>query len=407
MLGLRRYAAVWRVPGGPVLLVFGLLARLGIAMTPLGMLLLIQQATGRYATAALAGAVYSLAFAAVSPAVGRFADRIGPAPILLASVAAHPVGLAALILVTRAPDPSLAWIVGTSALGGATYPPLVAALRGVWSGLTEPDGDHAHLRDAALAAETALYQCVFVVGPLLVAILAAIASPAAVIAVSAAVTVLGTVVLARGRAMRVRPRPLVARADGPGPLRTGGFPAMLFCAAGLGVCFGATSVTVPAYATAHGGESGALAALLVAVLGAGSVLGGVLYGAREARAPLSRQFPWLLAAIAASYTAYAFMPEPAALAVALLLGGALVAPVLTVENSLVGRMVPPRVRTEAYTWVVMVEVTAAAGGIQAAGLIVDRPGGVPWSFVFAGSAVAVAAVVAARPTGSIARAAAL
>jgi hypothetical protein len=39
-----------------------------------------------------------------------------------------------------------------------------------------------------------------------------------------------------------------------------------------------------------------------------------------------------------------------------------------------------------------------------AGVIVDQPGGLPWSFVFAGGVLVIAALVAAVPRGSIARA---
>ncbi len=406
MVAVRAYSALWRIPGAPVLLVFGLIARLGISMTPLGLLLCVQQATGRYAPAALAGAVYTLGFAAGSPIAGRIADRVGPSPVLLATAAAHPIGLAALILVTRGANPDLAAIVSAAAVSGATYPPLVAILRGAWSALTEPGGDRAQLRGPALAAETSLYQCVFIVGPLLVAGLVTIASPALVIAAAAAVTALGTARLALGTAMRnVRPHPRTARVKGLGPLRTQGFPAVLVCAAGLGVAFGAVTVTLPAYATTHGSRSGALAGVLFAVLSTGSVLGGIWFGAHPRPVPLPRQFAGLLAALAVGYAILAIMPHPVALAVALFLGGALVAPALTVESSLVGRIVAAGMRTEAYTWAVTVEVAATALGIQTSGLIVDRPGGVPWAFLPASAAVAVAAVVAGLPAGPIARAA--
>jgi hypothetical protein len=163
----RRYVAVWRVPGAPVLLVFGLVARLSIAMTPLGLLLLVQQATGRYAAAALAGAVYTLGFAACPPVAGRVADRVGPSPVLLATALVH-----------RSVWPRSSWPRTRPHRGRGRHrgrvqrrglPPLVAALRGAWSRLTEPEGEYGPLRETALAAETALYQCVFIVGPLLVA----------------------------------------------------------------------------------------------------------------------------------------------------------------------------------------------------------------------------------------------
>jgi hypothetical protein len=68
VVALRRYLAVWRIPGAPVLLVVGILARLGIGMTPLAMLFLVREAAGgRYAPAALAGAMYALCGAAMNP----------------------------------------------------------------------------------------------------------------------------------------------------------------------------------------------------------------------------------------------------------------------------------------------------------------------------------------------------
>jgi hypothetical protein len=86
------------------------------------------------------------------------------------------------------------------------------------------------------------------------------------------------------------------------------------------------------------------------------------------------------------------------------MGGATIAPALTVENSLVGRIVPSGMMNEAYTWVVTVSVAASSAGSSLTGVIVDRPGGVPWAFVMAGASVAVGAVVAWRSGGPLTRA---
>src|SRR5690349_25152655 len=116
MTALRQYLGVWRMPGGPVLLIVGILARLGIGMTPLALLLLVQQATGRYAAAGLAGGVYALAGAAVSPVAGRLADRIGPSPILIATGVLHPLALLGLVLTSRGGEENLAWIFTLTAV---------------------------------------------------------------------------------------------------------------------------------------------------------------------------------------------------------------------------------------------------------------------------------------------------
>ncbi|MEH1012094.1 MFS transporter [Micromonospora sp. CPCC 206060] len=407
MTALRQYLGVWRIPGAPMLLVTGLLARLGIGMTPLALLLVVEQVTGRYSLAAVAGGVYALAGAVISPIAGRLADRVGPTPVLLVTAVAHPFALAGLLLASRSGAETLWLVYLTCGIAGATYPPLTAAIRGAWNDLTDPASGRYPLRNTALAAETTLFEVVFVIGPLLVAFFVLVADAKAALLGSAVVTLTGTVAVALGRVMRAwRPHPTSGHAKGLGPLRVAGFPALLVCVAGLGLAFGAAGVTVPAFASGYraGGDAESLAGILLAVWGVGSALGGLWFGTRRPARNMARQFALLLAGVAASFAVFAVMPTPATLGAALVVGGALIAPALTLENTMVGRIAPATMLNEAYTWVVTVAVASSAAGGAVAGLIVDRAGGVPWAFVFAGAAVAVAAGVAARPSGSIARA---
>jgi MFS family permease len=399
---LRQYSAVWRLPGAPVLLVVGIIARLGIGMTPLALLLLVRETTDRYTPAAIAGGIYALSGAALSPVAGRVADRIGPAPVLLLTGIAHPFALGALLLASRVDALSVIFVA--SAVAGATYPPLTAAIRGAWTDLTEPGGGRHHIRSAALAAETTLFELVFVIGPLLVAGFLLFANPAAAILGAAVLTLCGTLTVARGTAMRSwRPHPAEGHARGLGPLRVSGFPALLVCVAGLGTAFGAAGVIVPAYASRHS-DGDSLGGLLLAVWALGSAAGGFWFGTRRPVRNQARQFALLLGALATTFALYAVMPHPLALGVALAAGGATIAPALTVENNMVGRIAPVTMLNEAYTWVVTVAVAFTAVGGSVSGLIVDQPGGVPWAFIFAGAAVGVAAMVAGIPSGSIARA---
>ncbi|WP_433793282.1 MFS transporter [Actinoplanes sp. CA-252034] len=254
MTALRQYLGVWRLPGAKVLLVVGILARLGIGMTPLALLLLVEQTTGRYAAAGLAGGVYALAGAALSPIAGRLADRIGAGPILLATAILHPLALAALLLASRGGVEDLAWIFVASAAAGATYPPSTAAIRRAWTDMTAPGTGRHELRSAAIAAETSLFELVFVLGPMLVAaFLVATAEPAAALICAGVVTLAGTTWVARLPVMRHRgAHDPAAAAKGLGPLRAGGFPPLLLCVTALGTAFGAAGVIVPAYASQHG-----------------------------------------------------------------------------------------------------------------------------------------------------------
>lgn len=404
MRGLARYGLVWRIPGAPTILTVGIVARLGVGMTPLALLLLVEQTTGRYAAAGLVGGVYALVGAAFSPAVGRFADRVGPAPVLLVTAVAHPLALTLLLLTARRGSGPL-WVMCVAAgAAGATYPPLSAAIRRAWNDLTAYGTGRHDLRATALAAETSLFELVFVVGPLLVAGFVIFAGPASAIIAAAVVTLVGTVVMARNPVLRDwQPHPGHVHTRGLGPLRAPGFAVLLACVAGLGTAFGAAGVAVPAYANTHGGGD-ALGGVLLGVWGLGSAIGGIWYGTRRPAMALSRQFAWWLGGVAGSFAVLAVMPSPVSFGLAAAVGGAAIAPALTVGNNLVGRIAPGSMLNEAYTWIVTVSVAASAAGGSVAGLIVDQPGGVPWGFLFAAAALTLATGVAALPNGPIARA---
>ncbi|MET0496525.1 MAG: MFS transporter, partial [Actinoplanes sp.] len=258
---------------------------------------------------------------------------------------------------------------------------------------------------AAMAAETSLFELVFVLGPMLVAALLVLThEPAAALIAAAVVTCGGTLRIALLPVMRQWARHEDAEATrGLGPLKVGGFPVLLVCIGALGIAFGAAGVIVPAYAGLHGGGEG-LGGLLLGVWGVGSAVGGVWFGTRRPAMALPRQFAWLLGGLAVSFLVLALMPNPLALGVALVVGGAVIAPALTVENNLVGRIAPAAMLNEAFTWVVTVSVAGSAAGGAVAGAIVDQPGGLPWAFVFAAAVLTVAALVAAVPAGPIARA---
>ncbi|MEE3918622.1 hypothetical protein V2I01_09285 [Micromonospora sp. BRA006-A] len=137
MAALRQYQGVWRIPGAPMLLILGIIGRLGIGIpcwrccssssrSPAG-------TPGRRRRRHL-----PLSGAALSPVAGRIADRVGPTPVLLLTAVTHPLALIGLLVATRSDSGNLGLIYLASGVAGATYPPLTAAIRGAWNDLTAP-----------------------------------------------------------------------------------------------------------------------------------------------------------------------------------------------------------------------------------------------------------------------------
>ena len=151
MAAFRHYLAVWQVPGAPLLTIASVIARLGIGMVPLALLLLVADTSDSYAVAGIAGGVYALASAACAPVAGRIADRVGPSPVLLTTAIAHPLALGAVLVANSGGRATLPLMYLATAVAGATYPPLTAAIRGAWSDLTGPGSGREGLRSAALA----------------------------------------------------------------------------------------------------------------------------------------------------------------------------------------------------------------------------------------------------------------
>ena len=373
------YRAVWRIRGAPTLLVIGVAARLGIGMTPIVLLLLVAETTGRYALGGLTVAAYALAGTVVNPLVARLH---GPR-VLLVSALVHAACLLVLACVTALPV-----LVVVAAAAGASYPPLTGTVRRAWTTLT----DRTHpARHAALAAETSLFELVHVIGPLLVAASVAVTGGfQAALIFAAAVTVLG------GAVLRSEGRPV---AGSRGALRAPGFGELLVCVGMLGTAFGMVTVAVPASVAGPGS-----AGLLLGLWSAGSAVSGLWFGTRRPARILVPRYAALLALIGCGFVLLAGMPGPVALAVALVVGGAAIAPALTVENDLVCRLVPRPALNEAYTWAVSVAVSASAAGGALAGVIVDGPLGARWAFALAGGLVLIATTVAVLPGGSLLRA---
>jgi MFS family permease len=373
------------------LLSSAVVGRMPTAMAGLAIVLLVRAAGGSYAVAGVVAGTYSVALALTSPLLGRLVDRVGQTRVLAGCAAASALAFGALAAAGgRVPPVALA---GLAALAGASIPPVGACMRALWSDLLGHDGR----LQAAFAVESTVQELIFVVGPPLVALLAGAFSPAVALAGTAALLLLGVGSFAATPASRAwRPRRRRA-ADWAGALRSPGIRAVLATIVLLAAAFGTVEVTVVAGAEQLGSRT--LAGPLLALWALGSMVGGLVFGARASDRGPEQRMVGLLALVVAGIALLSVATGLVQLAAGMVLAGLGIAPAIACLYLLVDRLAPAGTVTEAFTWVTTAFATGFAVGNALGGTLVQRVG-TDRAFLVAASGIAAGALLARlrRPT---------
>jgi MFS family permease len=384
--GLARYRALLAVPHAPRLIGSALVARMPMGMVPLALLLLVRDSGGSYAAAGLVSGSYFVALAVGAPIAGRLVDRTGHGRILLRRAFLFP-GLLAGICVLAAFDAPVGALAVCAAAAGALLPPVGASLRALWPHVLEGP----ELRSSAYALEAALQEVFFVVGPLLVALLATFVSPVAALAVAAAAGGVGTLAFASTapvRAARPEEEPDVRGALGA--LESVGVRTIVAFSLCGGISFGAFEVAAPAFSEAHAG-SAARGGLALALFAGGSLVGGLVSGSRSA--PPARSLRFAAVAFAGALALPVLADSLVVLAALAFVAGIPIAPAFAASYRLVDAVARRGTAAEAFAWISTAVATGIAAGTSAGGALVDARG-VDAAFLLAcGAAAAGAAVV--------------
>lgn len=380
----------------------GFVGRLPMSMMGLGTVLLVQSSTGSYGVAGAVAACLAIASSSAAPLVGRWIDRLGQARVLLPSLAVHTVGLLTLLAAAHWRTPRWS-LFATATITGIAIPPVSSCVRARWA-LVAPDTARLQV---AYALESVLDEVIFIVGPVLVTLLATAASPAVAVASTLAFVATGVLTFAAQRGTEPAPsaRPAADRAATAGPADDSGNRAdrrrrsaigvpgvrvVVTAFVAMGAVFGALEVSMVAFA----GEQGARGAAgpLLAVLAGASLCAGVVYGARGWRAPLHRRFAVALGLLAVGVVPLAIVDSVPLMAAAAVLAGLAVSPSLISGYGLVERLSPSGALTEGLTWVSTAVGLGIAIGSSASGQLVDLRGA-GWGFAVCLAGAAAAAVV--------------
>jgi len=393
--GLGAYRQILTDPRARAFSAAGLVARLPISMTGLGIVLLISLTSGSFGRAGLVAAVGTLTGAVAAPLWGQAMDRLGQARVLTIAAMVNSASLALLVSSVQLGWPLALTLV--AALGvGAGFSSAGSAVRARWSHRLR----ESPLLQTAFALEAVLDEVIFIVGPVLVTFLATAVHPALGVSVSAVIGLVGALLLAAQRSTQppAVPHDRNRRAE-PLPLRVL-LPVSLASLA-LGAVFGGMEVVVVAFAK----ETGVLpyAGFFITAWSFGSLLAGVATGAIAWRADPATRFRVGAAALAASLLPLPFLGSPLPVAGLLLISGMAIAPILIASVAVIESSVPTTRLTEALNWIMTGMAVGLAIGAAAIGHLIDLAGARGGFFGVVGAGVllvASALTVRARPAVS-------
>jgi MFS family permease len=366
MSGLKRYRAVFRVPGSAAFCAASFVMRMPIAIYPIGIVLIISARDGRYGFAGVLSACYIFGNGLGTPVLSVLVDRYGQRRLLLPCAVVHAIGVVTLVVLLRTNAPN-ALLVVPALVFGFSYLSVGSLVRARWAYLFDGKPELA----TALSLESVLDELIFVVGPLIATLLATQADPVLVLYLGVALVVGGSLWLATLRTTEPPPHPR-AETGHVSALRTHGMVVLTLATVAMGAVFASAEVSMVAYCGQHGHR--ALSGVVLAAMAAGSGVSGLVYGAVEWRSDVLRRFRVQSVVFALLPFVLLAAPNIAVLAVVAFVLGLGIAPCLITAFGLIQQIVPARALTEGLSWVSTGINVGYGAGAALVGGIADHHG---------------------------------
>lgn len=387
------YRQIFSVPGAKGFSAAGFLARLPIAMAPIGIVAMLSQARGEYWLAGAVSATFAFTNALLSPQISRFVDRHGQAAVITPMTIISVIAFAVLILATNQEWP--VWTLFVSAFLAAAMPSIPAMVRARW---TEIFRDRPEL-NTAFAFESAADELVYISGASLSVGLAVALFPEAGMIISTIFLAVGTLAFILQRS--TEPKVTLVHADTPqkSAIRLRSVQIITLALVFVGSMFATAEVTAVAL-TKELGQPNA-ASLVIGVYAVGSFVVGLILGAVNPKMPLHRQLLIAVSVLAVTSLPLLIAGTVPLLAFAVFLSGIAISPTFITAFGLIERRVPGAMLTEGVTWVMTGIGIGMALGAFLAGWVVDTFGAQNgfWVSVIAGIAAMVTVALGQKSLG--------
>ena len=363
---LRPYRDVLSIPGALAFSGSGLVARLPISMLGIGIVLLVAGRTGAYATAGAVAATFAVVQAVAAPQVARLVDRFGQARVMRPAVCLHAAGVLLLVGCVEAQAP--VWTLFPAAMvAGLSMGSIGALVRARWNAVL----GEGRLLHTAFSLESVFDELVFVIGPVLVTLLATQVAPPAGLLAAAVAGLLGGLTFTFLR--RTEPSVTGSRPpSGTGVLRIPGMLVLLATFLFVGGIFGSAEVVAVAFTDELGRP--AAAGLVLASFASGSMISGIAYGAVHWQSPPGRRFVYGVVLLACGTGPFAVVTTIPALAAVMFVAGFAISPMIIAGNALVQTIVARPRLTEGLTWLVTALGIGTAGAAAISGWVIDEHG---------------------------------
>ncbi|AIM20206.1 MULTISPECIES: MFS transporter [Serratia] len=359
------YFKLFTAPGSKAFSSAGLIARLPVSMTGIGIITMLSQVRGSYWLAGAVAATFAFSMALLAPQIARAADRFGQRRVLPYATGTSAIALLLLLICTRYQAPNWALFVFAALAGG--MPSISAMVRARWSEIYRGT-PQLH---TAFSFESVLDEVAFIIGPPIAVGLSVSLFPEAGPLVAALLLVAGVTAFA----LQKSTQPPVYTHNSERQRAILAMPSMqilVLALIALGTIVGTVDVISVAFAEQQGQP--AAASIVLSVYAFGSCLAGLIFGAMKIPVPLPRLF--LYAAFATAFTTLPLLwvHNVLTLAAAMFVAGLFFAPTMIIAMGLVENIVPPARLTEGLTWMVTGLGIGVAFGAALAGLAIDAAG---------------------------------